>query len=346
MAEGDGADWIGVEAAAGRLVVSEQAIYMLAFRKRLRKREGVTRFFVDAAEVEGLRVERARAAAAREGRPKIVKRKQGAPEGTEWISLARAARMVGCSVAELYGRACYKAWEKRREGRKNFVRIAEVEATLRDPERLRREGNRERTLARQRFFEGPPRERVDIAEAARMLGVTGDAVKRFVYRGRLGSFQEQAGHSKHWLRWSEVVALRDELAAKREARSQAREEPLVGPSCSRVKMRETLRRGGTVGVGDLSEWERYFGEWITTRQAAWLLGNTQRAVCGLRQSGRLPGRKMETLVQGRERWHYRKADVKALMNDAQYMERYRNYRRRRLKDEALTRRADAEAADE
>ena len=330
MTEENGVEWIGSRDAAERLGVSEGAVYMLAFRKRLRKREGITRLFPDAAEVEKLRAARAAETAARDGRPKAVRRKQGAPEGTEWISLEQAARMAGCSVAALYGRACYQEWEKRREGRKNFVRIAAVEATLRDPGRMRRAENWERRRGRLRLLEAPPRERVDIAEAARMLGVSVGAAKAFVYRGRLASFQERPGHSKRWLRWSEVAALRVELAEKREARARAKEESAFEykTGFSRVRTRETLRRGGTVEVGDLSVWEKYFGEWITTRQAAWMLHNSQRAVCGLGQSGRLTRRKMPTAPLGWERWHYRKAEVVALMNDAGYMARYRRYKRR------------------
>ena len=330
MAEGDGVEWIGVADAAARLGVSCQAIYVLAFRRRLRKREGVTRFFVDAAEVAALGAERNRVAEARAGRPKTVRRKQGAPEGAEWISLEQAARIMGCSVANLYMRACYKTWEKRREGRKNFVKLSEVEATLRDPGRVRREGNWERKLTRLRFLECMPRERVDIAGAAGMLGVSVAAAKAFVYRGRLAAFQAKAGHSKRWLRWSEVEALRLELEETRAARARVKEEVVFAykTPCSRVRTRETLRRGGTVEVGDLSVWEKYFGDWLTTRQAAWMLHNTQRAVCGLRQNGRLPGRKMEAAPLGRERWHYRKKDVLALMNDRGYMERCWRYKRR------------------
>ena len=339
-------NWMTGKAAAEVLGVSLQAVYALVFRKRLRKLEGERRLFVLAEDVGRWKEEQERVAERRRIEPPKPRRKQGRPEEADWISVERAARMVGCTVAELRVRACYKRWEKRKVGRKNFVRIGEVEAVLRDPDRLRREVNRERTLGRQRFWEVRPHDAVGLEEAADILVSSVANVKRFVYRGRLGSFQAEAGVSKHWLRRSEVEMLREELAGKRAERARREEEfPQGRPmGCSRAKMRRVLPRGGTVEVGDLSEWERYMGDWITTRQAAWLLHVTQRAVCSLRQSGRLAGRMQETLLTGREQWHFRKADVLALMGEDGYLRRHRNYGQYSSPEARERREAEREAA--
>ena len=247
------------------------------------------------------------------------------PDGKGWISMVEMARMLGMRVKQLYLRMEYKRLPKVKVGRNNWFRREDVEAMLRDPERVRRMENWERkqTVRKQANAEGRREGLVDLMEAARRLSVSGGMVKRWIYSGRLTTFQEELGHSKHWLSEAEVEELRVSVEAKREMRGRRAEERKTLVTLFRT--RATLKRGGTVEVGDLSVWERYLGEWVTTRQVAWMLRVTQRAVCSLRQSGRLVGREQETIIFGRVRWHYRKADVLALRNDAAYCKRRGTY---------------------
>jgi hypothetical protein len=164
-----------------------------------------------------------------------------------------------------------------------------------------------------------PEDAIDLETAAWMLGLSQSVTKHLVYIGQLSSYQKFPGHSRHWFSAAEVEALRADRAA-RKAEREAR--PKRKRRSSRWTMRKRLSDGGRVEVGDLSEWEKYFGDWITTRQVAWMLHISQNGVLRLRHNGRLRGVKQPTLVRGRMQWHYRKAEVEALMNDREYNRRH------------------------
>ncbi len=250
------------------------------------------------------------------------------PDGEGWISMPELARILGTSVKLLRFRVDFKRLPKVKVWRYNWFRREDVEAMLRDPERVRRMENweRQQTVRKQADADGSRAGLIDVPEAARRLSVSGCMVRRWIYTGRLTTFQTNPGHSKHWLSEAEVEELRVSVEVKREWRGKrGRRVEKRKAMVTRLRTQGTLKEGGTVEVGDLSVWERYLGEWVTTRQVAWMLRVTQRAVCSLRQSGRLVGREQATLVFGRVRWHFRKADVLALMNDAAYCKRRGTY---------------------
>jgi len=79
--------------------------------------------------------------------------------------------------------------------------------------------------------------------------------------------------------------------------------------------------------------------WLTMKQTARMLHISQNGVLELRRNGRLQGVKQSTLVQRRVQWHYRKAEVLALMNDPKYNHRRALYERH-VSPEGKARRAE------
>ena len=85
----------------------------------------------------------------------------------------------------------------------------------------------------------------------------------------------------------------------------------------RYIQRERLNQKKRIGVGDLSTREKYFADWITARQVAWLMNVTMARVYLWRKSGRLASRQLPEYGY-RNQWMFRKAEVKALMDDPRH----------------------------
>lgn len=249
-----------------------------------------------------------------------MRRVRERPEGEGWLTVKQTARMLHRAVSTMYNLMRRKQLTPQRFGYCYYFRIEEVEALARSSAWLRRESNRERrTIHRKQAHpNGMPEDAIDLETVAWMLGISQGVAKHLVYIGELTSYQKFPGHSRHWFSAAEVEAVRQARAARR-AEQEAR--PKRKRRSSRWTMRKRLSDGGRVEVGDLSEWEKYFGDWITTRQVAWMLHISVSGAQELRQNGRLQGVKQPTLVTGRMQWHYRKAEVVALMNDREYCRR-------------------------
>jgi hypothetical protein len=76
-----------------------------------------------------------------------------------------------------------------------------------------------------------------------------------------------------------------------------------------------------IEVDELSWWERYFGEWLTTRQVAWMLHISMRSVGHLCENGRLDRERFRNEMSGRVQWHFRVEKVRALMGEREYCHR-------------------------
>lgn len=253
------------------------------------------------------------------------------PEETGWISTETVLRMLGVRHAGLRRYLRSKRLTPHRSGRRNYYRVEEVEALVRRPDRLRRQASKERRMGRQQWGrpDALPNDRITVPEAATRLGVSQGMVKKLVYKGQLVTYQAVRNGSQHWFSAADVEALRIRREEKRAERERARQEAaqVWRPVHERWRTRRVLPSGGRVEVGDIAWWERHFGEWLTTRQAAWMLHTTQRSITTHRQNGRLMAKRFRNDMSHRVQWHYPKEEVLALMNDRERNRRRANYER-------------------
>ena len=268
-------------------------------------------------------------------------------DGEDWVTAKEAAQRLGVAIKTVYEMSRTRRLRLRRVGPLGYARLAEVEAIATDKARIRRLANKARHAAGKQVvvIAEVATDLIDAAEAGRRLGVCRMGVQRLANRGDLTVYAYSRGREKHFFAAAQVEAIGVAREEKRMAKArQLMLKPPKRPVCSRVRFRKPLKTGGTIEVGDLSEWEKYFGDWITVRQTAWLLHNSRRSVYILRDNGRLEGRIQETLLHGRMQWHFRKKDVLALMGDDKYIERYRNYKRYACPEARERRRLEKEAA--
>ena len=305
--------WITATEAAQRLGVSKDRIYDDVQHKRLRKQPGAKRLMICEADVEAMRVKQTQNAV---------------PAEEEWITSAQFASMFRFTVARLRKQTFYSKLTRRIiNGNRCYFRIEEAEAILRDPDRIRREANRERCRAMQKTLLEKPADAIDITQAALRLSVSTACVLWQVTSGKLAYYRAAGKRSRYWLSAAEVEARRERRQRDNEAKEYREafpEEKLPRP---RTNLHPLLPRGKRVEVGDLSEWERHFGDWITARQTAWMLNVTMNVVYVMRRTGRLAARKEPCWFNGRDQWFFRKTEVKALMNDPAHMRGRFNYAR-------------------
>ncbi len=298
--------WIAAAEAAKRLGVTKDRIYDDVHHKRLRKQPDAKRLKVCEADVEALLTRQAQNAAA--------------AETEDWVTTPQLARMFRMTVKRLRKQTFYHSLTRKLvNGNRCYFRIKEAEAVLRDPDRLRRETNRERLRPLEKALAARPADAIDIPQAARVLAVSTPTVLYLIKHGVLARYRAEGKRSKYWLSAEEVEARREKRQRQREEKEDREAFPAEKLPPPRTKLRRLLPRGKRVGVGDLSEWEWHFGDWITTRQAAWMLNVTMNVVYALRRNGRLTARKETCWFNRREQWHFRKTDVTDLMNDLVHM---------------------------
>ena len=273
------------------------------------------------------------------------------PEGEGWLTPRQAGRMLGVSVAMIRFLVWVKKLAQVRVGKYAWFHTREVERLARDPDRLRHQANVARNQAGRRLADirDAPGRLLDTGATCRLLGIVAPTLSYFVGRGRLTIYRDGSGKSrKHWYLESEVEALRQARIEKEAGREAKRQEKAnaPGPKVTQVSTREWKRKEqGRIDPGDLGEFERYLGEWLTARQAAMLLNLAETSVHNLRRNGRLTGYRREHIVLGRVQWHYRKADVSALMEERKYFAHRARYENHCTAEAKAKKKAEAEAAN-
>ena len=252
------------------------------------------------------------------------------PEGEGWISTREAARILHLTMSSV-NRLCSQGLLTPTRGvrRRCFFRIEAVETLARQPERTRWQEDRADVANRRHWLNGTLGEvessgpgwearagLIRAKEAAAILGIHVNSLWPAARAGRLGVYQHprRGKGDPIWFLRSEIEA---RLAAREAKARQIRPEPepLRRP---RYLLRERLNRHKRIEVGDLTTREKYFAEWITARQAAWLLNVTPGTAHAYRKRGRLAGRILPEYGYGNQ-WMFRKAEVKALMNDPRHI---------------------------
>jgi len=196
-----------------------------------------------------------------------------------------------------------------------------------------REGRTRKPFIRSRI-EAPAGDRlISRSEAAGILGVAPARVSVLVAEGRLFGWQEHPGKPGCPLWLSEAQVWRyahsaDRLRRRRSQRGEPQELPPEEERAMeiRAEAREMWRTEHGLGAADRDgngpAMHRVHGEFVTTRQAALLLGIGPGSVGSLRRRGRLQGhqrpvqrrrtsRGMEPGA-GNRWWFYRREDVEAL----------------------------------
>ena len=196
-----------------------------------------------------------------------MKQKENEPveiETAARFSVERAARMLGVTsgaVNYLVSKGKLPRYGRRR---KYWFRIEDVEAIVRDPNRVRRHANYERKT-RERIM--PPAETpsdralIGSREALLILGVCEKTLLSLVYTGQLFSYQMIPKKTPHRFDRAEVEALRDQRAAAKKAPRPPQRESRR----PRYMTRPRLNYARRIEVGDLPEREKYFPEWINAR---------------------------------------------------------------------------------
>ena len=293
--------WITANEEARRLGVSKDRIYDDVHHRRLQRNPASKPLMVSLSDVEAMQSRQTQ---------------NLAPAEDGWITTAQLASLFRLTVKVARKQSFYPGLTRRAtNGNLCYFRLEEAEAILRDPDRLRREANRERLHGLQKILRSKPADAVDISQTARRLQVTRTAVLYLITHGGLAAYRADKKPAKYWLSAAEVDQRRARREREKEEKEYGEAFPVEKLPRERTNLHHLLPRGKRVGVGDLSEWERHFGDWITTRQTAWMLNVTMNVVYVMRCTGRLNARKEHCWFNGREQWHFRKTDVIALMND-------------------------------
>jgi len=205
-----------------------------------------------------------------------------------------------------------------------------------------------------RTIEAPAGDRlISVREAAAILNVTRGRVGDLVHAGRLFGWQSQPGKRgcRLWLSERQVWRYANDPVRARRHSAQPGKAPVVEGSRRSDEEEEGwpgvwvrgVEAGGEPRRSTREEWmERYglqdlprdepgrheekdWGEYLTSRQAARLLGITAPSLRTLRLRGRLPGHQKPRRKPdgaGRKWWFYRKEDVDRLLGDAEYLRRH------------------------
>lgn len=250
-------------------------------------------------------------------------------DGREWVPSGEAARMLGIgrdpmvSLAKRHGLTVFHP--KQRNAALCFLRT-EVEALVKAraeraawiKEHHRYRGRRRRADITPDAAEEPL---IQTAEAAKILGVTPDVVRDMVERGRLLCYQKRPGTgSRLWFSEAEV---RTYAMSRQRAVWQAAYQKGQKTLWYRLYERAEEMRRNPGGSDDL--WK--YGEWMTARQAALLLGVNRRRVRQLWRVGRLPQSPApyaKWQKRKKPRW-FRKKDVLALMANPTYARWHARY---------------------
>jgi len=180
-----------------------------------------------------------------------------------------------------------------------------------------------------RTIEAPPGDRlITPEEAAGLLGVARGVVRGLVREGRLFGWQRHPGRQGSPLWLSENQVRRYGEDSERLKRREAALEGMTTAPRRRCPPDWVEARGlrDVGGRGPSAHSTADYGDLYTSRQAAEALGISLQTLTKLRQRGRLAGVQRPRTRRhggGPQWWFYRKADVHALMGDAQYAARSR-----------------------
>jgi hypothetical protein len=259
----------------------------------------------------------------------IVRTELEAPPGDRLITVKEAALLldvVPAYVRNLVRRARLFSWQARpgHPGCRVWLSEAQVLRYRERPERLKGREARERGLRKCGMREAecgiayPP---APSLPGSSSLGADG---REGVTKARACSADEE---DEEYEEPAKVVGL-----VKRGAVWV--QDPAFAPPAGRVTERQRWRE--EAGLGDAAErssercWGRSHGAFYSTGQTAAVLGVPILAVKRLRDAGRLTGHKLPPNTQsggGSRWWFYRKEEVLALLDNAEYLARRERGRR-------------------
>ncbi len=247
-------------------------------------------------------------------------------EGSDLRTTRQVAGRLGIAVKSVNnlvvrGTLVPAVWGK--APKPHFFRVGEVEAYA-----SRREYGRKKTAQVQRdagriwaSAEGISERRLlSTAQSAALLEVDRVTVTRMARRGELVTYRKPGC----WTLFYDRGEVRQRCAERREARENwiPKTKPVKNPRGVRHYQRLT-----TIRQKDLHDWERSWGEWLTSRQVAFLLRISIPCVTELRKRGRLSGVVLENLRGfGRKLIYHRRVDVMELLSDSDYLRHHFRYR--------------------